>query len=68
MTEISMRDLWTTSNVSWSRGRGTGDEGAKGWSVGRPRAKSTVSIVVRTRWSKWTGENREERCGDGTNQ
>ena len=46
---MSMRDLWTRSSVNWRKGRGTVDGTAKRWEVGRPRAKSTVSIVVRTR-------------------
>jgi len=48
---MPIRDLRTSSSVNWTNGRGTADGAAKRWGVGRPRAKSTVSIVVRMRWS-----------------
>jgi hypothetical protein len=52
MTGVSTRDLRMTSSVNWRKGRGMAEGAAKRWEVGRPRAKSTVSIVVRTRYSK----------------
>ena len=46
---MSMRDLCTTFSVNWRKGRGTGVGVVERWEMGRPKAKSTVSIVVRTR-------------------
>lgn len=52
MTGVSMRDLRITSRASWRKGRGMVDGVGKRGEVGRPKAKSTVSIVVRTRYSE----------------
>lgn len=65
MTGVSIRDLRITSNASWRKGRGMADGKENRWEVGRSRAKSTVSIVVRTRYSGYLSDifRRVEKFG-----